>query len=185
MMPTFLTDRSLRNFTVTPVLQGEYRVSNDPEVVFSTILGSCVSVSLFDPVAKVGGTNHYLLPEGGKENRNNVKYGAFVIERLINNLLKLGASRARLTAKLCGGASVVAGLGDIGARNAQFARDFMNREGFRVSAEDLGGTHARKLHFHPCTGEAKVFLIPSDQATGIAAREKAPTTAIQSDVTIF
>ena len=154
------------------VIQGEYRVSSDEDVVMSTVLGSCVSVALYDPAIRTGGINHYLLPENPSGNTGDVKYGAMAIELLINALLKAGAVRANMRAKLFGGASIVSSLGDIGARNAEFARSFMRREGFRIAAEDLGGVHARRLQFHPATGSARIFAVPRNEANTVAGREK-------------
>ncbi len=172
-------------FVVTPVVQGEYRVSSDRQVVFSTILGSCVSVALFDPKARIGGMNHYLLPDDADGRRSDVKYGAMAIELLINALLKSGATRSRLRAKLCGGANIISNLGEIGAKNAQFARDFMKREGFPVVAEDLGGVRARRLQFRPTTGDAKVFTVPSHETQTLVAQERLPIRPSASDVTLF
>ena len=156
------------------VIQGEFRVSSDEDVVMSTVLGSCVSVALFDPALQIGGMNHYLLPENPSGKTGDVKYGAMAIELLINGLLKAGAARANMRAKLFGGASIVASLGDIGARNAEFARSYMRREGFRIAAEDLGGVHARRLQFHPVTGSARVFAVPRKEADGVVGRERPP-----------
>ncbi|MCE8000904.1 MAG: chemotaxis protein CheD [Rhodobiaceae bacterium] len=184
-MPFNSQDAARSRFRVQPVIQGEYRISDQPDVVFSTILGSCVSVGLFDPVAGIGGLNHYLLPDAGEGGRSDVKYGAMAIELLINELLKAGASRTRLRAKLCGGANIISALGNIGARNAEFGRDFMRREGFPIVAEDLGGVNARRLQFQPTTGNAKVFSVPAAQNQSIAAKERAPHKPKKPDVTLF
>ena len=93
------------------VVQGEYRVIRDPRVVLTTILGSCVATCIWDDVAGVGGMNHFLLPGDEAGGSDHVKYGVNAMELLINGLLKEGASRARLRAKLFGGAKVVQSLG--------------------------------------------------------------------------
>ncbi len=170
---------------IIPVLQGEFRVSGEPGVVFSTVLGSCVSVCLFDPCAGLGGMNHYLLPEMECKGSNEIKFGAMAIELLINALLKAGADRSRLRAKLCGGANIVSNLGKIGERNASFAREYMRREGFPVVAEDLGGRHARRLQFRPTSGDAKVFAIPTQDTLRIANREHERPAPRTQDVTLF
>lgn len=169
------------------VIQGEFRVSSDEGVIMSTVLGSCVSVALFDPAVQIGGMNHYLLPENLSGQTGDVKYGALAIELLINALLKAGAARANMRAKLFGGARIVASLGDIGARNAEFARNYMRREGFRISAEDLGGVHARRLQFHPVTGSARVFSVPRKETDFVVGRERPPRVPAEtvSNVVLF
>lgn len=147
-----------------PVIQGEFQISSDPNDVLTTILGSCVAACLFDPVAGVGGMNHFLLPGSDPRASNNVKYGAHSMEQLINGLLRRGAQRNRITAKLFGGASVVEGLSDIGRNNAEFARDFVREEGFQLAAEDLRGKQGRRVRFWPATGRAQIMLLAPDRA---------------------
>src|ERR1700712_2905807 len=105
------------------VVQGEYRIVAQSDVMLSTLLGSCVAMCLRDPVAGVGGMNHFLLPGADAESDGtcSVRYGAHAMELLVNGLLAQGGRRARLEAKLFGGARMLAGLTDLGARNAQFA----------------------------------------------------------------
>ncbi|WP_050927905.1 chemotaxis protein CheD [Aestuariivita boseongensis] len=171
---------------VLSVVQGQYRVTRDPGVAMSTILGSCVSVALFDRSSGVGGINHFLLPSSGRPGCNEVKFGAMANELLINELLKMGASRSHLRAKIFGGANIVERLGDIGSRNVSFAQDYMKREGIRIEQADTGGRQARRLHFHPVSGEAKVFTIPIDQTQTLAARERPrQAPAHETDVTLF
>lgn len=156
---------------VSHVIQGEFRVSDDPEIVLTTILGSCVATCLFDPVARVGGMNHFLLPEG--ENRHDVgfRYGLLAMELLINGLLKGGAQKTRLEAKLFGGAMMNGGLGRIGESNAVFARKFLVDEGIPCRAESLGGTMARRVRFVPTTGSAQQMLL-SDQVEPAPAKRR-------------
>ncbi|MDX8348593.1 chemotaxis protein CheD [Cognatiyoonia sp. IB215446] len=139
------------------VIQGEYKVSSDAEVVLSTVLGSCISVCLFDRVTGIGGMNHYLLADGGNEESNNLKYGAHAMELLVNGLLKFGASRANLKAKVFGGSLMSGRFDYIGPRNAQFAIDYLNDENLTLLAQDTGGTSARRVNFHPVTGQARVI----------------------------
>ena len=105
------------------VVQGEYSVSADPNVVFTTILGSCVAACIRDPVAGVGGMNHFLLPgnENGARSTEAERYGVHLMELLVNGLMKKGARRDRLEAKLFGGAKMMERLSDIGKLNASFA----------------------------------------------------------------
>ncbi|MAK80483.1 chemotaxis protein CheD [Phenylobacterium sp.] len=138
------------------VVQGEHYVTGDPEVTLTTILGSCVAVCLWDPERGVGGMNHFLLPGGKAEGANEGRrYGAFAMELLINELLRLGARRERLQAKLFGGARMFSGLSDVGASNVAFAERFMRDEGIPVMGTSLGGFGARRIQFWPTTGRAQ------------------------------
>ncbi|WP_033921493.1 chemotaxis protein CheD [Sphingomonas sp. 37zxx] len=141
------------------IIQGENHVSGDPDVVISTLLGSCVAVCLQDPESRVGGMNHFLLGEPGKDDdirqADLQRYGVHAMELLINALMRKGASRSRMRAHLYGGANIIAGLGSIGANNAAFARRFMETEGIAIGHCDLGGTHARRVEFIPYEGKAR------------------------------
>ncbi|KAK0331538.1 hypothetical protein LTR94_028535, partial [Friedmanniomyces endolithicus] len=115
--------------------QGEHRVTDDPHVVLSTILGSCVSMCLRDPVARVGGMNHFLLPEASSADvgaEASRRYGAYAMELLINEVLKAGGRRDRLEAKLFGGGRMFDGLRDVGRANADFAERFLRDEGIQL-----------------------------------------------------
>lgn len=139
------------------IVQGQHAVVDRPGVVISTVLGSCVAVCLQDSVAKIGGMNHFLLgePDHRVEQRNLLSYGIHAMELLINELMKLGASRGRLRAHLYGGANMIAGLGSIGSSNAEFARRFIETEGIAIAHADLGGTHARRVEFQPFEGRSR------------------------------
>jgi chemotaxis protein CheD len=139
------------------IIQGEFHVSADPGIELATVLGSCVAACLHDPVRRIGGMNHFLLPGNDPKAGKNIKYGAHSMEQLINALLRAGAQRSRLRAQLFGGGNVVAGLSGIGERNAHFARDFVRDEGLMLVGEDLGGKTGRRLRFVPATGEARVM----------------------------
>lgn len=148
------------------VVQGEHGVSARPDEVLSTVLGSCVAACLWDGEAGLGGMNHFLLAhaqgQGGAP--RDSRYGVHAMEMLINALLRAGARRDRLRAKLFGGARIAANLRDIGRTNADFARGFLRDEGIACVAESLGGTLARRVTFHPATGRARQMLIPAAQA---------------------
>lgn len=146
-------------------MQGEYHVSGDPNDVLSAVIGSCVAVCLYDPVCKLGGMNHFLLPGSDPKNTRNIKYGAHSMEMLINAMLRRGALRERFEAQLYGGGNVVAGLGRISEGNAAFARRFIEDEGFVLTRQDLGGSAGRRLRFEPATGRAQVV------AFKVASRE--------------
>ncbi|MDT0683933.1 chemotaxis protein CheD [Roseicyclus sp. F158] len=133
------------------VVQGGHAVSSDPGAIITTVLGSCVATCLHDPLAGVGGLNHILLPE--QQGDDGARLGACMMEVLINALLRKGAAKHRLEAKLFGGARMVAGLSDIGERNVAFATDFLAREGIVCRSSCTGGTSGRRLRFWPVTGK--------------------------------
>lgn len=154
---------------VVPVIRGEFQVSADPDVVLSTVLGSCVSVCLYDPDLKIGGMNHYLLADASEGEATNLKYGANAMELLINNLLRRGAMRDRLQAKVFGGSQMSGRFADIGPRNSDFALRYLAAEDFPVLAHDLGGVQARRVNFHPVTGKARVGHVNGTVDAAIAA----------------
>ena len=156
------------------VMQGEHQVSSAPDVVLSTVLGSCVAVCLWDDVAGLGGMNHFLLPFGPKAAAETPeRYGVHAMEILINALLKAGARRNRLQAKLFGGAQLSATLSDIGQSNARFAKEFLATEDIPCLAESLGGTSARRVLFRPRTGNVRQLLVSDtnvEPPVSVAAR---------------
>lgn len=142
------------------IIQGEAKWGEGEGLVLTTLLGSCVAACMRDPVAGVGGMNHFLLPGGteGTSSRSE-SYGLYLMELLINGLLKKGARRERLEAKLFGGARTVEGLSDIGAKNAMFAKNFLRMEGITLLGGDLGGDKGRRIEYWPHTGRARqIFL---------------------------
>ena len=145
---------------MTPIYitQGEQAVGLDPEMVVSTILGSCISICLWDPVAGVGGMNHLLLPELRAEG-HALSAGAVDMDRLINKMMPLGAERSRLRAKLFGGSSMLSGRTDIGVRNSAFGREYLRNEGIPCEAENTGGPRARRIRFWPATGKAQMRFV--------------------------
>ena len=150
------------------IIQGEYKVSNDPNAVIATLLGSCVSACMYDPVMRVGCMNHFLLPgEGGGGQAE--RYGVHLMELLVNGLLKLGVNRQNLQDKLFGGANTVRGLGSIGTSNAKFAREFLARESITCIGGSLGGERGRRVQFWPVTGKAKQMLVPGDEIAAVEA----------------
>lgn len=174
--------RRLSERTVT-VLQGDVHVTKDPNEVLSTILGSCVAVCMWDPIACVGGMNHFLLPEGTGRGSNSIKYGAHAMELLINGLSKQGAARSRLLAKLFGGARMASQFRDIGTGNIQFARAFLKNEGIPCVSESLGGFEARRVRFWATTGQAQMLAVPR---TDDPVVRQAPARAdAASDITLF
>jgi chemotaxis protein CheD len=110
-------------------------------------------------VAQVGGMNHFLLPGDEAASPLVARHGVHLMELLINGLLKKGAARDRLEAKLFGGARTMQGLGDIGATNARFAQDFLKREGITITGGSLGGETGRRIQFWPASGRVRQKLV--------------------------
>lgn len=160
------------------VVQGEFRVTSDPEVVLATILGSCVAACLRDPVAKVGGMNHFLLPGDSDSGTGTdaVRYGVHAMELLVNGILREGARRERLEAKLFGGARMIEGLTDIGTQNAEFAERFLRRERIMLAGGSLRGDRGRRVQFWPVSGRARQMTIEQGEATVFASERHLKAT---------
>lgn len=137
------------------IAQGEFAVSRQPGVVITTVLGSCVAACIWDPDAGTGGMNHILLPDGGTADLRSASIGANAMELLINGLIREGATRGNLQAKLFGGASMIRGLSSIGERNSRFALDYLHRECIPCASQSLGGSRGRRVKFWPTTGRAQ------------------------------
>lgn len=163
---------------VTTVHQGDCHVSAAPDVTFSTVLGSCVSACVRDRVAQVGGMNHFLLAAQSGLARDrygaSARYGAFAMEQLINSVLSRGTGKkANLEIKLFGGGKISSSLDDVGAKNVEFVRRFLQDEGYVAASEDLGGSYARRVLFKPSTGRAFVKRLDSDTGANVAREELA------------
>ncbi len=142
------------------VLQGHYAVSANPAVMLTTVLGSCVSACIRDAAARVGGMNHFLLPDrDGRGEADALRYGVHSMELLLNALLQAGARRTALEAKLFGGGQLAERLGPIGKINADFAEAFLRREGIAYLGGSLGGSCARKLQFWPVSGRVRQMAL--------------------------
>ncbi len=167
---------------------GDTYVSSDPDEVLTTILGSCIATCIRDPVAGVGGMNHFLLPDGNAGDREARCYGVNAMELLINDILKHGGDRRRLEAKLFGGGNVVSALTDVGSRNCAFAKQFLNDEGIPIVGGDMGGAVARRIQYMPVTGRARQAVVHSAERLAqmelTALHRKAPP-APSSDVEFF
>lgn len=165
---------------VLNVIQGSFETSSDPDTVMLTILGSCVATCLWDPVAEVGGMNHFLLASEPDKCAIGYRQGLHAMELLINGLLKLGAQRNRLKSKVFGGAMMQNKFGRIGKANAEFALHFLDNEGIEIVAQSLGGTMARRIRFSPSAGLAQQKLLPEENAPLLIA-----TPTFTDDITIF
>ena len=153
----------------------------DSEKPLSTLLGSCVAVCLFDPLMKIGGINHFMLPEMGRNKNSDVDSllsGSYAMEALLNALLIKGAKKLRLQAKAFGGGTIIdtdGGSLSIGMRNANFAKEWLVREGIPLRSSDFLGPWSRKIIFLPFNGEAfcKRLITNMANAEVIAREERA------------
>ena len=153
----------------------------DREKPLATLLGSCVCVCLHDPQLKIGGINHFLLPDMNRSKNDDVDAllsGNFAMEALLNGLLTKGAKKSRLQAKAFGGGTIIetsGGAFGIGQRNASFAKEWLTREGIPLLSADLLGPWSRKILFLPYSGEAfcKRQVTNMANAELIAREEKA------------
>lgn len=168
------------------VIQGEQKISDDPDAVLTTILGSCVAACLRDPVARIGGMNHFLLPgmsDGDARAEDAERYGVHAMELLVNALLERGAARSRLEAKLFGGAKTIEGLSDVGNLNAQFAEAFLHKERIVNVGGCLRGLQGRRIQFWPVSGRARrIFLSFNEEPP---ARRAPPPAADAGSLELF
>lgn len=148
------------------VAEGETQVSNDPDLCLTTVLGSCVAACFFDPAAGAGGMCHFLLPGGEQTPQAGAaeRYGAYLMEVLVNGLMERGARRERLRAKLFGGAATLGGRGETGRRNGAFAQQFLQTERIPLMATSLGGTVGRRVEFWPVGGRARQMYLDAPVA---------------------
>ncbi len=141
---------------IVKVMLGQHKISGRVDEMLVTTLGSCVAACIRDPVAVIGGMNHFLLPEvpDGTSDSDNAaaRYGSVAMELLINHILAQGGRRSRLEVKVFGGAKVIDTSLDIGAKNADFVLSYLRREGLSLVGQDLGGAAARRIHYFPTTG---------------------------------
>ncbi|AAZ97569.1 CheD, stimulates methylation of MCP proteins [Thiobacillus denitrificans ATCC 25259] len=178
-----------RNFDceTAKILPGEYYFTAKPMLIV-TVLGSCVAACIRDRVSGIGGMNHFMLPDGGGDPGNplsaSMRYGAYAMEVLINQLLKAGARRENLEAKVFGGGNVLRGFTtmNVGERNAQFVRDFLRAENIRVVAEDLNDVHPRKVYFFPRTGRVLVKKLKQLNNYTLVKREQDYASRLKSNV---
>lgn len=157
------------------VLPGFHYVSAKTGVAVSTLLGSCVSACLRDEASNLGGLNHFLLPHssGQTDTSQSARYGIHAMEVLINDLIKRGAQKQNLVAKIFGGANVIATStpNPIGQQNATFVKDYLTAEGIPIIASDLGGSRARRIYFFPETGRVSVLLVNATDHATVQAKE--------------
>jgi chemotaxis protein CheD len=157
------------NAHVVNVTIGGCVLSSATDEMLVTVLGSCVSACVRDPVLNIGGMNHFMLP--GRPlgavpiNDFMYRYGHFAMEKLMNDLFIRGAKRERLEIKLYGGARLLKARTSIGDDNISFVRNYLKEEGFIAASEDLGGLFPRRVNYFPATGRVfRLLMRRSDDA---------------------
>jgi len=184
-----------RNYEIdaAKILPGEYYVTAR-SMLLVTVLGSCVSACMRDPVAGIGGMNHFMLPEGDNHNplSSSARYGGYAMEVLINQLIKMGATRNRLEAKVFGGGSVLRGFTtqNVGQRNSEFVLDYLETERIRVVASDLRDIYPRKVYYFTGTGRVLVKKLKQVHNDTILKREteygsRLQTSDMVGDIELF
>jgi chemotaxis protein CheD len=178
------------------ILPGEFYVTRHDEIIV-TVLGSCISACVRDPITGIGGMNHFMLPVSAQleADVNNslglsTRYGNYAMEHLINEILKYGGLRKNLEVKIFGGGKILAQMTDVGEKNMQFVRAFIHTEGLNLLSEDLGDIYPRKVHYYPKSGKVRVRKLRSLHNDTIGARERAYMRQIeaeqsQSDIELF
>ena len=183
-----------KNFGIEAVklLPGEYYVTAR-DMVLVTVLGSCVAACIRDRFSGIGGMNHFMLPgESGDLLSSSARYGAYAMEKMINELLKMGAKRINLEAKLFGGGNVLHGfiVANVGERNAEFAINYLRNEKVAIVAQDLLDIYPRKVYFFPSSGRVRVKQLRNVHNDTIIEREqeyksRIKAADVQGDVGLF
>ena len=168
----FFYDAHFRNDAVK-VLPGEYFV-HDEDLLIMTTLGSCIAACLWDRERKLGGMNHFMLPDG-EGGADSGRYGSYAMELLINEMIKRGATRTTMEAKVFGGGAVISGMNSInvGERNTAFVLDYLRTERISVVSKDVMDIYPRKVCFLPHSGKAMVKRLASANTEALIAQERA------------
>ena len=174
----FFYDAHFRNDAVK-VLPGEFFVA-DEDLLVMTTLGSCIAACLWDREKRVGGMNHFLLPDSGAGGRDgdSGRYGSFAMDLLIGEMVKRGATRSTMEAKVFGGGAVISGMNtiNVGERNTAFVLDYLRTERITVVSKDVLDIYPRKVCFLPASGKAMVKRLASANTEALAAQERAAAT---------
>jgi chemotaxis protein CheD len=158
------------------VFPGEYYVTRNKDEILVTVLGSCVAACIRDPILGIGGMNHFMLANGRTgawgDDLQSARFGNFAMEKLINELIKSGCSRDRMEIKVFGGGNVIDASTAVGSANAEFVLRYLEAEGLRCNAEDLGGTHPRRIHYYPGSGRVVRRLLGTGETYAISREER-------------
>ena len=169
------------NEIIAKILPGELYVTKTDEMI-TTVLGSCISACIRDPYSEVGGMNHFMLPASKNMDITDgsaARYGNFAMEQLINEILKNGGQRKNLEVKLFGGGRVLAHMTDVGKRNIDFALEYVQLEGLKLIAEDLGDRYPRKVQYFPSSGAARMKKLRAVHNRTVIEREEVYMSEIE------
>lgn len=170
--------------TRVTVMQGMVETTDQSDVVLTTVLGSCIAACLFDPIARDGGMNHFLLAEPSSSQINaDTHYGIYLMELLINEMLKQGAAKSRMKAHIYGGGNIHRNMQPIGQRNSELAERFLNTENIMITHRDVGGPNARRVDFLAASGKARCRHVDGSVAP-VAKPTPIPVKAV-GDVEFF
>jgi chemotaxis protein CheD len=176
LAPNLYFDRHF-DMQAAKILPGEYYVTTR-DMLIVTVLGSCVSACIRDRSTGIGGMNHSMLPDSDNDPNNplstSARYGTYAMEILINHVIKLGARRQNLEAKVFGGGNVLKGFSttNVGARNADFVLTYLDTEKIPLAARDLLDVHPRKVYFFPKTGRVLVKKLRTMHNETVFERER-------------
>ena len=164
------------------VLPGEYFVTAD-EMLIMTVLGSCIAACIWDPQVRVGGMNHFMLPEGGADTSG--RYGSYAMELLINEMMKLGARRESMQAKVFGGGQVMHNFTslNVGERNTRFVLDYLQTERIAIVSKDVLDIHPRKVCYFPASGKAMVKRLAHSHPDTLETQERKGSAAVVAKAT--
>lgn len=165
-------------YDAVKVLPGEYFVSSE-DLVIMTVLGSCIAACIWDNKMRIGGMNHFMLPDGDGADGSG-RYGSYAMELLINEMIKLGARRETMQAKVFGGGAVMAGFTtmNVGERNTKFVLDYLATERIPVVSQDVLDIHPRKVCFFPVTGKVLVKRLAHSHPESLVVEERKGNAAL-------
>ena len=190
-------DKSQRR-VLAKILPGEFYVTRDDEVI-DTVLGSCVAACIRDPKNRIGGMNHFMLPETSQDRLDNgrqsivgeaTRYGNYAMEHLINTILRHGGQRRNLEVKVFGGGKIIPAVTDIGLRNIEFVLDYIHTEGLELTSKDVGDDYPRKVLYFPTEGRVRVKKLANINGDTIVTRElkyreEIENTPVEGEVELF
>lgn len=161
---------------VVKIMPGEFFVASG-KIALATVLGSCVSAIIWDPVTRIGGMNHFMLAAGHHRigpGYDSARFGMYAMDTLIEHVLTAGALRHTLEAKIFGGAKVLKGFthSDIGDDNARFALEYLDEVGIPITAQNLGDVYPRKLYFFPDSGRVMMRKLKTEDAPQVVRDEQ-------------
>ena len=184
------------NMFAAKLLPGEYYVTTSNEII-TTVLGSCVSACVWDSLFGIGGMNHFMLPlstsgewGGSKLISTATRYGNYAMEHMINDILTHGGHRKNLAIKVFGGGQIISEMSNIGKKNIDFIKEYIESENLILQGEDLGDIYPRKVIFYPSTGRVKLKKLKHLHNDTIIIREKAyqndiVQTPVEGSVELF